>query len=324
MDEGMEGVIDEEAIIEAEIDAENHAMAAYEFFSGGQLTCESFKETFKSNTVFVRKMALAADIPSQDLAALSDEELEGLFGMLDADGSGGMSFDEFVDGLVQFRVSRETQKQQEEHENKQAMLEEAAEKAMNAFENANFGADTELDLKSFIEAFLDPIVAKQVQQATGLPAVWFDTLDNDSLTDIFHQIDDNGNGTVSFKEWVSFLVQVRLEKYEEQKEDERMEKEIEREMAQEMEDAFDDLDEWMTGEFTLADFQNAFRSNVRFVRKVASACDIPYDSLSTLSDEELEQLFSEFDLDSSGTITFEEFIKGLAKIRLVREKNCCQ
>jgi len=131
---------------------------------------------------------------------------------------------------------------------------------------------------------------------------------------------DPSDGFVSFEEWIKFLVEVRLDKYAEQKEEERMQKVIERALVLDAEDMFEEADEDWSGEFEFAEFQKAFRSNPRFLKKVALACDIEVSSLSGLSDEEIENLFAEFDIDRSGAISFEEFIKGLAKIRLVREK----
>jgi Ca2+-binding EF-hand superfamily protein len=231
-----------------------------------------------------------------------------------------MSFDEFVEGLKQFRITQEVKKQQEQAEEKKSVVQEALEAAIASFEDANWGADKELDMPGFIDAFLDPIVAAQIQMATGLPQEWFDSLSYERLEQIFHEIDDNGNGTLDFEEWVTYLVQVRINTYEEQKEEERIEKEIENQLMDAAEDIFEDADEDWSGEFEFEEFVKAFRANPKFLRKVAAACDIPFEALEALGDMEISQLFDEFDTDKSGAISFEEFVKGLAKIRFIREK----
>jgi len=134
---------------------------------------------------------------------------------------------------------------------------------------------------------------------------------------MFMLIDDNGNGTVSFQEWVKYLVQVRFDVLQEEREEEVEKKQVASALIEIAEAAFDDADDDWSGEFEFAEFVRAFRGNVQFIEKIALACDVPLEALTSLSDEEIEELFHQFDVDHSGSISFEEFIKGLAEIRLV-------
>merc|ERR1712125_227862 len=100
-----------------------------------------------------------------------------------------------------------------------------------------------------------------------------------------------------------------------------MEKEIERDLIMiGAEQIFEDADEDWSGEFEFDEFVKAFRSNQHFLRRVAIACNVPVRSIIGLSSEDIEELFAQFDVDRSGTVSFEESIKGLAKIRLFQEK----
>eukprot|EP00913_Durusdinium_trenchii_P023574 g22149.t1 len=55
--------------------------------------------------------------------------------------------------------------------------------------------------------------------------------------------------------------------------------------------------------------------------QVSLATCIPVEELRTLQTESLEELFLSLDTDFSGTISFAEFVQGLAEIRLIRKRS---
>merc|ERR1719502_2125318 len=81
-------------------------------------------------------------------------------------------------------------------------------------------------------------------------------------------------------------------------------------------EAFDQADSQWLGELEFGAFISAFRSDPSFVRKVAKAADLPVDLLKRMGDDQLEAFFDELDTDYSGTISFDEFIDGLIRIRM--------
>jgi len=142
IDIGLDAEMDEDMEM-AVGDAVQHASDVFD--ESMELTCSEFISLLRNSPKFVRKVALATDIPSETFMAFGDDELVQLFQDMDTDQSGTMSFDEFVRGLVAIRIDRETEKRMDEDIKEENILEEAYNKAVAAFENANFAMSEELD-----------------------------------------------------------------------------------------------------------------------------------------------------------------------------------
>jgi len=88
-----------------------------------------------------------------------------------------------------------------------------------------------------------------------------------------------------------------------------------------VEDALAAMDEAqdVSGELYLDGFIRAFRTNPAFLRKVSHATGIPLEEFKRLQESDLTELFSALDMDFSGTVSFTEFVQGLAAIRVAHE-----
>merc|ERR1719409_240396 len=107
--------------------------------------------------------------------------------------------------------------EREEAAEEAAVLDEAADAAAEAFDEADFGFEGELSFSAFIEALDDPIVCQKVADATRIPLKVINGMSYDQLEGFFDQIDTDMSGTVSFTEWVSALVQLRKQMLEQEK-----------------------------------------------------------------------------------------------------------
>jgi len=282
----------------------------------GELDFREFIVAFRKNPRFVRKVALAADASVEDLSSLANEELEQFFTVLDTDLSGTISFDEFVKGLLEIRLKRHAYaKEQAEAEN-QAVIDVAYLDALDAFTQADLGVTGELDLDSFHKALQEPTVLEKVSAACQLPTEFFSKLSKKDIQDIFVQMDTDCSGGISFNEWVAALVNTRQDVYlnEKVEQDAAVAAVIDDAVA-----AMDEvLDDW-SGEFELQRFISAFQTNPGFLRKVSHATGLAPEEYQRLQANDLKDLFDALDMDFSGTVSFSEFVEGLAAIRRANE-----
>jgi len=307
-------------IEEAVADAVQHVEEAFEEGDAdwsGEFDIQEFITAFRTNTRFVRKVALAADVAVDDFQALSDCDLEELFNSLDTDYSGTLTIQEFAKGLIEIRLARMQEKKDVAEAEEEEALDEAYMEAAEAFDDADFGFEGELDLQAFVDAMQDPLVVDKVANATKVPVEFLASLNMDQIVGMFQQIDTDCSGSVSFNEWVTALVKIRKETYQAEQVEK---KEIIAETTAAVEEAFEEGDEDWSGEFEFIEFLNAFRSNPRFLRKVSVATDIPVETFQMMNNYDLEDLFNELDRDYSGTVSFDEFVKGLVEIRMAREE----
>jgi len=188
--------------------------------------------------------------------------------------------------------------------------------AAEAFDDADLDWEGELDLQAFLNAMQDPFVVKKVAAATKVPVDFLASLDMEQLVNLFQEMDTDCSRSVSFQEWVDYLQKIRKENYQA---DQQEQKEVVAEATALVEEAFEEGDEDWSGEFDLSEFLKAFRTNPRFLQKVSLATDVPVEQFQYFNNYELESLFNELDTDYSGTVSFEEFTKGLVEIRMARE-----
>ena len=71
----------------------------------------------------------------------------------------------------------------------EAILEDAAAEAAEAFDEADFGFEGELTFQAFMEAMDDPIVAEKISAATHIPLDYLNNLTYDNLAGFFQEID---------------------------------------------------------------------------------------------------------------------------------------
>lgn len=279
----------------------------------GEFTIDEFINAFKYNARFLRKVSLATGYPIEDFRGIPDHELEALFHSLDVDRSGSVSFEEFVSGLVQIRLNREEEVAQEEAMEEKYELEKSFSQLSEAFKNADFKYQGELELNVFMEALCDPGLVEQVSRATGLDPGWLLTLSKDQMVQMFAEIDTDSSGTISFEEWISALMQVKQATWAEEKAIRKQETEAVIKLAEE---AMDEGDDDLSGEFDLREFVTSFRHNPRFVRKVAMATGWTVETIKNFTQDDLVELFRYMDIDDSGTVSFDEFVRGLVEFRM--------
>ncbi|CAE8704655.1 unnamed protein product, partial [Polarella glacialis] len=154
-----------------------------EDLAGMELDIDGFIEAFRTNAQLLRKVAITTGVPEDGLRSLQDDDLAGLFQAMDKDYSGTISFDEFVEGLVQIRQGSRADLDEQFAAEEEAVMDDAYVEAANAFEDAmtspngvSYGIEGELGLSAFVDALSDPIVVEKVSYASGLPTSWFDEL----------------------------------------------------------------------------------------------------------------------------------------------------
>eukprot|EP00930_Biecheleria_cincta_P096491 TRINITY_DN88330_c0_g1_i1.p1 TRINITY_DN88330_c0_g1~~TRINITY_DN88330_c0_g1_i1.p1 ORF type:complete len:809 (-),score=238.24 TRINITY_DN88330_c0_g1_i1:275-2701(-) len=293
-----------------------HAEAALEEgdedFSG-EFSIQEFMDSFKYNPRFLRKVSLATGHSIEDFRGIPDKELQDMFYSLDTDSSGTVSFEEFVKGLVQIRLARQEAVAQEEAMEEAYEMEKSFSQLAQAFAEADFKYQGELSINDFMEALCDPVLVERISNASGLDAAWLFSLTTDQMVDMFQEIDTDASGTISFTEWISALMQVKQATYAERKAIEKEETDAVIKLAEE---AMDEGDDDFSGEFDLREFVTSFKHNPRFIRKVSQATGLPVDQIKNLTQDDVVELFHYLDKDESGTVSFDEFVKGLVEIRM--------
>lgn len=301
------------AMAETKTIAEN-----FEGLEGMNLPVAQFVQAFMTNPYLVRKVALVTGFEEQILRSIPAEELLEVFVQWDTDSTGKISFDNFIQGVYQMRYRIKALQAQAAHDEEQYVLADSVKRAKDAFDKAGKKGKDQLSLEDFIEALSNTDMLQRISAATELPVTFFESLSAGSLLDLFKQVDLDSSGTISLEEWVEALVQIRMSSYYERKTEEQEAMDAVREHA---EAALNEGDADWNGEFDFMEFVTAFKTNSRFLRKVSLATSIPVQELRTLQTESLEDLFLSLDTDLSGTISFAEFVKGLAEIRLIRMKS---
>jgi len=280
----------------------------------GEFDLQEFIVAFQSNPKFLRKVSLATGVSVEDYSSLQTEDIIQLFNALDTDFSGTVSFDEFVKGLVEIRMARTNELQAEAQAEEQAVIDDAVMDAYEAFAEADMGMEGELDLEQFIKALQKEEVVEKIAIATKIPLEWFKQLSMDMIVELFKEIDVDHSGTVSFNEWVQALVRTRQETfYQEKMEQQEAIAAVEHDAA-----AAFDAEDTIDGELTVHQFINAFKTNPQFLRRVSHATGVSISDFQALQSEDIAALFQALDTDFSGTVSFDEFAKGLAEIRLAK------
>ncbi|CAE7775220.1 Txnl4a [Symbiodinium necroappetens] len=289
---------------------------SFEGLEGMNLPVAAFVEAFKTNPVLVRKIALVTGFEEHLLKLIPQEELLSTFAQWDTEGSGNLSFENFVQGLSKMRQFNRSATEQAEVAEEQAVLDASVQEAKAAFLAAGGGQGSELDLQAFLVALSDATLVVKIATATGLPTSFFESLSVRQLLDLFKEVDLDCSGTVSLEEWIEALVRIRMTIYDERKAEMDAAMDAVRTHA---EAALNEGDEDWSGEFDFREFIVAFKYNPTFLRKVSLATGISAEELGSMQDESIEDLFLALDTDFSGTVSFAEFVKGLAQIRLIRK-----
>jgi len=289
---------------------------SFEGLEGMNLPVAAFVEAFKTNPVLVRKIALVTGFEEHLLKSIPQEELLSTFAQWDSEGSGNLSFENFVQGLSKMRQFNRSATEQAEVAEEQAVLDASVQEAKEAFLAAGGGQGSELDLQAFLVALSDATLVDKIATATGLPTSFFESLSVRQLLDLFKEVDLDCSGTISLEEWIEALVRIRMTIYDERKAEMDAAMDAVRTHA---EAALNEGDEDWSGEFDFREFIVAFKHNPTFLRKVSLATGISVEELGSMQDESIEDLFLALDTDFSGTVSFAEFVKGLAQIRLIRK-----
>jgi len=295
---------EEEAMVtlEAELDAQE---AFADFSDYEDMDLHTFMEAM-TDTDTLDKVCMATKLPLEYLQNLAEDEIRGLFEGIDTDCSGTVSMDEWVKALVGIRQSAHFAEKEE-----QRVLKQSQALAQAAYADADLALHGELTVEVFIKAFATaPKFVERVALAADIPIENLLNLTVDDLKDFFAGLDTDQGGTVDFDEFVRGLVQFRKTQYEALVEEGMLADET----AMLGEAAFDSVTD--ADEMDIATFIKAFATNRSFLARVAQALDMPEDDLAALSSADLNQLFGDLDTDMSGTVSFDEFVRGLVEIRL--------
>ena len=80
----------------------------------GELAKDKFVENFKNNEPFIRSVATTLNIPKSEISTLSEDDLVEFFKVIDVDASGSVSYHEFVDAVVKFRINQKKEERKAE------------------------------------------------------------------------------------------------------------------------------------------------------------------------------------------------------------------
>eukprot|EP00439_Symbiodinium_sp_Y106_P072373 s1975_g13.t1 len=269
---------------------------SFEGLEGMNLPVAAFVEAFKTNPV-LQSIFLGCSTKAQ----------------WDSEGSGNLSFENFVQGLSKMRQFNRSATEQAEVAEEQAVLDASVQEAKEAFLAAGGGQGSELDLQAFLVALSDATLVDKIATATGLPTSFFESLSVRQLLDLFKEVDTrllwciqdlDCSGTISLEEWIEALVRIRMTIYDERKAEMDAAMDAVRTHA---EAALNEGDEDWSGEFDFREFIVAFKHNPTFLRKVSLATGISVEELGSMQDESIEDLFLALDTDFSGTVSFAEF-----------------
>jgi len=314
-EEKEEAAVMDEAI-NAAVDAFDDAADA--FAMGGELTFDDFWEAMGDDIV-CQKIASATHIPPEFFQGLDKDQVWGFFQQIDTDMSGTVSFDEWVQAMVQMRQAT----YQEEKEDA-AILQEAEAAAANAFDAADFGMDGELTFHAFITAMRDEDVIQRISGATHVPVDVLRKLTKEEIQGFFASVDTDMSGTIDFSEWMQALVAMRETTLAEEKE---MTAAAAAEEEADLQDAvakvaaaFADSSLTPDGELTMAEFLKCLGED-KIVSKVAEATKMPKSALLGLTEFQLASLFHHIDTDQSGSVSFQEWVVALINIRDAQKEN---
>jgi Ca2+-binding EF-hand superfamily protein len=207
------------------------------------------------------------------------------------------------------------------------------QKAMVA---AELDAFEKMDLKvvDFIKEFrTNEKLLQKVSLSTGLAISDLSGLQDADLIKWFEDMDTDCSGTLSFDEFVEGIMKVREEQMSSDQRTakvalfqkgrktllaglkdgslERVVGEMEKQkamIAAEL-DAFEKMD------LKVAEFIKEFRNNEKLLQKVSLSTGLATSDLSNLQDVDLIRWFQDMDTDGSGTLSFDEFVEGIMKVR---------
>merc|ERR1719331_2549533 len=94
----------------------------------------------------------------------------------------------------------------------QADLQTAVDKVAAAFAESSLTPEGELKLADFLKCLSDDAIVSKVAEATKMPKSALLGLTEFQLASLFHHIDTDASGTVSFEEWVAALIGIRERK----------------------------------------------------------------------------------------------------------------
>jgi len=174
----------------------------------GELDPKAFAEAMMKPEV-QELVVMATKLPMDYFAALDAQGCEALFREIDTDDSGTVSFEEWVTALVRTRLATYAQEKVEAEEAAEAV----AQLAEEAMDEADEDWSGEFEFDEFLKAFRqNEIFLRKVSKATGVPVEEFTSLADDDLEALFDALDTDFSGTVSFEEFTSGLVEIRLER----------------------------------------------------------------------------------------------------------------
>lgn len=313
-----------------------------------ELSIPDFINMFRTNEKLLNKVALATDMSKEDLKNIDDNDMNKWFVEMDTDNSGTLSFDEFVDGIATIREKlRKGEKLALFAKGRKSLIaglrdgslervvQEMEEKKRQVAEELGESFE-ELETDKFIEKFRsDKKLVAKVAEQTGIDLDILNGLDDAKLKVWFKQMDEAGdnNGKLSFDEFVEGIVTIR----EEQKKDETKTAKLAlfqkgrkslisglkdgtlEKVVAEMEEKKAMVAKQFEGfekmELTIPEFIKVFRKNQNLVMKVSVATGMHVEDLNALNDETMQEWFTEMDADKSGTLSFDEFVEGIVKIR---------
>ncbi|CAE7573702.1 Txnl4a [Symbiodinium natans] len=174
-----------------------------------------------------------------------------------------------------------------------------------------------LPVAAFVEAFkTNPILVRKIALVTGFEEHILKSIPQEELLSTFEKWDTDSTGTLSFENFVQGLSKMRqFNRSATEQAEVAEEQAILDASVQDAKDAFLAAGGSQGSELDLQAFLVAL-SDASLVDRIATATGLPSSFFENLSVRQLLDLFKEVDLDCSGTISLEEWIEALVRIRM--------
>eukprot|EP00928_Gymnodinium_smaydae_P015617 TRINITY_DN15787_c0_g1_i1.p1 TRINITY_DN15787_c0_g1~~TRINITY_DN15787_c0_g1_i1.p1 ORF type:complete len:276 (-),score=73.43 TRINITY_DN15787_c0_g1_i1:399-1226(-) len=266
----------------------------------GRPDVDAMKETFKMYDADGNGVLDTEEMGNLFLSlgwAMTEVERQTLFDEIDTDGSGNISYDEFVDWL--FPAEEDSSPSQRQRSKLKENI--IASRGSGVGVLSGLKGLTEDDIADFRQQFQffdrdgdGRITREEMKDALESLEGGY-ALDEEAMDAWFDEVDADGNGSITFKEWCELMIQkIRC--------------------AAQMDDfvnLFKEFDFDGNGEIDREEFVCALQ-NMQKTR----CCDeklLPY--IDSLSDEDMCKLFDQADVNHDGSIQYSEFVSTFVKDR---------
>eukprot|EP00928_Gymnodinium_smaydae_P053873 TRINITY_DN37774_c0_g1_i1.p1 TRINITY_DN37774_c0_g1~~TRINITY_DN37774_c0_g1_i1.p1 ORF type:complete len:965 (-),score=262.41 TRINITY_DN37774_c0_g1_i1:122-3016(-) len=340
-----------------EMEAQKAAIAAeLTDFENMNHSIQDFIKLFRANDKLIQKVSEQTEFPEADLKALNDADLEKWFVDMDADQDGNLTFDEFVEGIMKVREMQMVSAAKsaklavfqkgrrillaglKDNSLERVVSEMEEQKRLVAEELQGFES-MELSIPQFIKVFrTNEKLVQKVSVVTGVAISSLKDIKDAKLEKWFVEMDTDQNGKLSFDEFIEGIVKVREEQLASESRDAKLAifrkgqksllaglkdgtlAKVVEEMEEQKKAIAAKMEAFEKWDLSPEEFMKEFRTNEMLLKKLAETTELSVDVMKKLDDDQLKKWFVEMDTDMSGTLSFEEFVEGIMKVREQQQK----